>query len=150
MAIKVVLTNSSRVTKRTPELESDNNLDVRISRSTYQKLGSLIKNQNILEQYNNGELVGEYKRLLDDLNDLHLVKNYPDLAVDVVLSEGIEELDEYLGSLGIDIEYSYDKDTVNIGSWLSLEGRTDTRVLMDFSDNTYLTDSSGTEVLVRY
>lgn len=150
MAIKVVLTNSSRVTKRTPELESDNNLDVRISRSTYQKLGSLIKNQNILEQYNNGELVGEYKRLLDDLNDLHLVKNYPDLAVDVVLSEGIEELDEYLGSLGIDIEYSYDKDTVDIGSWLSLEGRTDTRVLMDFSDNTYLTDSSGTEVLVRY
>lgn len=150
MAVRVVLTNASRVTRRTPHEESDEDLDIRISRNTYQRLGSLIQNKLVQSMYENGNLPGEFVRLLEELNDLYLVKNYPELATDIELAPGIEELDEYLGSLGIDIEYHYDKDAVNIDQWLSIEEVSDVRVLMDPVDGTYLSDSDGAEILVRY
>jgi len=150
MAVKVVLTNASRVTKRLPEQESDLNEDIRINRNTYQQLGSLAQNKTLVTLYNEGKLAAEYIRLLDELNDLYIVKNYPELASEITLADYIEELDEYLGSLGVSIEYEYEKDKVNISPWLAVDRRTPTRVLTDETDNTYLTTSSGTEVLVRY
>ena len=150
MAIKVVLSNASRITRRTPAANTSVE-GIEMSRETYQKLGSLVKNKTILADYDAGRLTGEYKRLLDELNDLYLVKNYPQLSSGIVLSDHIVELDEYLGSLGIGIDYPYSKDSVNIPNWLDGNpDKTPVRYLVDTSDNTFLTANGGTEILVTY
>ncbi len=146
MPIKVTLHNSSKITKRTPNDRDDTGIG--ISRHTYQKLGSLIQNKELEQAYTDGTLPGEYVRLLDDLNDLYLKVNYPDLYPDLVIKEGIIALDEYLGNLGITQEYSYSKDTVNIPPWLSVDNKSGIRWLSDLSDDTILMD--GTEYLVSY
>jgi len=148
MAIKVTLSNASQVTRRTPTVQPTGM--VKMSRATYQKLGSLIKNKTITTQYENNELAGEYKRVLDELNDLYLKYNYPELAKGIAIKDGIVELDEYLGSLGIDTDYPYTKDTLDIPTWLESTDQTEYRILVDNTDNTYLTTNNGAEVLVVY
>ena len=148
MAIKVTLSNASQVTRRTPTVQDADTVEM--SRATYQKLGSLLKNKTLLTQYENNELVGEYKRILDELNDLYIKHNYPELGKDIVVKAGIAELDEYLGSLGIGIDYPYAKDALDIPAWLEGSSQTEYRILVDSRDNTYLTTSNGAEVLVVY
>ena len=148
MAIRVTLNNPSRITKRSPD-EAGEGLGV--SRMIYQNHGSLIKNKTIAADYDAGKLNGEYKRILDELNALYLVKNYPTLADGITLAPNIEAIDEYLGNLGLTQEYHYAKDTVDIPNWLDGDStRTEMRHLIDLEDGAYLTDSNGTEFLVRY
>ena len=146
--IHVKLTNPSKITKKDTTLDSDSN--VVLARSIYQNLGSLIKNTTILDDYNNGRLPQEYKRFLDEMNDLFIKLNYPELGKDIVVKEGIAETDEYLGDLGIIQEYFYSKDTVNIPAWLAIDSQTEYRILVDESDNTHLVDLSDDTVLVYY
>jgi len=88
-------------------------------------------------------------RVLDDLNNLYLKRNYPTKYSDLVTAPYIEELDEYLGSLGISVEYQYSKDAVDISPWITVEGGvTEIRVLVDYTDGTYLTYGEN-EILVR-
>ena len=146
--IKVKLTNPSNVTKKDVTLDADNSIVM--SRSIYQNLGSLIKNKTILDDYNNGRLPTEYVRFLDDMNDLFLKLNYPDLAVDLVVEEEIPAVDEYLGDLGISETYYYSKDTVDIPPWVITGAQGEYRILFDESDTTYLVDPSDGSVLVAY
>jgi len=146
MAIRVTLGNPSQVTRRTPKETGTDKLNM--SRATYQKLGSLVKNKSLVDDYDSGSLPAEYIRVLDELNNLFLKTNYPLLSGDLVIEPGIIELDEYLGTLGIDDNYRYSKDFVNIPAWMESEDPAEMRVLVDNSDNTYLTD--GTDVLVVY
>ena len=46
MAIKVTLSNASQVTRRTPAVQDVDT--VKMSRATYQKLGSLLKNKELI------------------------------------------------------------------------------------------------------
>ncbi len=145
MPIKVTLSGSGKVTKRTPNVEDG---VLGMSRHTYQMLGSLVQNRGLTDLYNNGELPKEYMRTLDDLNDLFLKANYPELHGDLEIKSGIMELDEYLGSLGLSEVYPYSKDIVNIPAWVSIEDRSEYRYLIDTSDDTVLMD--GDQVLVIY
>ncbi len=146
MPINVRLSNAARITKREPTATTALNL----SRSTYQKLGSLVQNKSLSSAYANGELTPEYVRVLDELNDLYLKTSYPMLYGHLVIEPGIVELDAYLGSLGIDEEYPYSKDAVDIPAWIEADSQTEYRILVDERDNTYLTTNNGSEVLVYY
>ena len=146
MAIRVTLGNPSQITARVPRDVPDTKLN--ITRATYQKLGSLVKNKTLVDDYDNGILPEEYVRVLDELNNLFLKKTYDILHGNLVIADGIEELDEYLGTLGIDDNYRYSKDFINIPSWIESEEPAIMRILTDETDDTYLTD--GTDVLVIY
>ena len=158
MAIKVTLSNASQVTRRTPTVQDVDT--IKMSRATYQKLGSLLKNKELIIRgidgsitggtYTDNELIGEYRRILDELNDLYIKRYYPELGKDIVIKDGIVELDEYLGTLGVGIDYPYAKDTLDIPAWLHVDSQTEYRILVDSRDNTYLTTNNGTEVLVVY
>jgi len=146
--IHVKLTNPSKITKKDTTLDSDSN--VVLARSIYQNLGSLIKNTTILDDYNNDRLPQEYKRFLDEMNDLFIKLNYPELGKDIVVKEGIAETDEYLGDLGVIQEYFYSKDAVDIPAWVTTDSQSEYRILVDESDNTHLVDLSDDTVLVYY
>jgi len=151
MAYKVTLKNPSKTTGKDPGLKNEASIDkpeVYMSRMTYQLLGSLFKNKTIFKDYNDGKLTKEYVRILDDLNDLHNSIYYPDLVVKEPTNE-TRALDEYLGSLGIDEEYPYSKDRVNIEQWLDDSLATPMRVIFDEDDDTYLYDPVDGTVLVR-
>lgn len=146
MAIKVTLGNTAKVTTRTPSVAGGGStkINLKIDRRTYQYLGSLVRNKTLLEQYNNGTLPKEYVRLLDELNVLY--ENNKGLSIPQPVAEGIKELDEYLGTLGVTEVYPYEKDMLNISPWMAIDDRAPYRVLTDTTDNTYLMD--GNEVLV--
>jgi len=158
MAIRVRLANKSQITKSLGEnLDSvttglDRNLIA--ERSIYQRLGSLVFNKTISDDYNNDRLPAEYKEFLDAMNALHAqIKTIGSSPDDIEYSSpgSIALIDEWLGSLGINLDYRYSKDFVNIPQWIDMEGgQTEYRILVDKSDNTYLTDSNGNEVLVSY
>jgi len=153
--IKVILQNRSEATVKQDNLSGG---DLLLSRATYQTLGSLIGNREIATRNQDGsytihyeKLTEEYTTFLEDMNNLWIHTYYPDLAILNNIPEptdAVKVADEYLGDLGIIRNYSYSKDTVNIGSWLDVESQASMRVLMDESDNTYLTDVD--EVLVVY
>lgn len=153
--IKVILQNRSEATVKQDNLSGG---DLLLSRATYQTLGSLIGNREIATRNQDGsytihyeKLTEEYTTFLEDMNNLWIHTYYPDLAILNNIPEptdAVKVADEYLGDLGIIRNYSYSKDTVNIGSWLDVESQASMRVLMDESDNTYLTDVD--EVLVLY
>ena len=142
MAIKVRLSNYGQITKRSPSGS------ITMSSYTYQALGSLVMARTLTSSYENGKLPGEYMRLLDELNALFLKRNYPEVHGDIVIAEGIEDLDEYLGSLGTTKEYPYVKDVINVPAWVNIEDRAEYRYLINTSDNTVLMD--GDQVLVSY
>ncbi len=148
MAYKVTLGNPSRTTQRKPDSDIDGEL--KFDRIIYQSLGSLVQNKKLLELYDENKIPLSYRRTLDELNDLYLKTNYPELATNIIVKEGIVSLDSYLGSLGIDVDYPYSKDIKNIPVWLDITFQSEYRILVDESDNTYLTDGGGTEVLVVY
>jgi len=151
MAIRVRLTNKSQVTKKQSEQSSQPSTDntLIMSRALYQRLGSLVANKTILDDYNNGKLPKEYVEFLDACEDINFNQSFPDAAQRTV-EPNWSLLDEYLGDLGTISEYAYSKDLVNIPEWLSSTEQSEYRVLMDTSDNTHLTDSSGAEILVSY
>ncbi len=149
MAVKVTLQNPSRITRRSPNSNTTTSTP-KFDRAFYQYLGSLVKDKTLLNDYENNAIPLEYRRMLDEMNDLHIKKNYPILGSETIIKDGIIALDEYLGSLGVDLTYPYEKDVVNIPAWLDVIEQAEVRVLVDMSDNTYLTDNNGTEFLVRY
>ncbi len=105
--MKVSLRNPSRVTSGiTTHNTSDNK--VYLDRSIYQRLGSLLKNKTILDDYNNGRLPKEFVKFLDIMNEI----NEGTAETEVIA------LDELLGSFGENIDYSYSKDFMNIANWL--------------------------------
>jgi len=154
MPYKVTLGNPSKTTRRRPGSDPIDGVSddgkISMSRLTYQALGSLVQNKKILELYNENKLPLEYLRTLDELNDLYLKRNYPGLYDGSMIKDGIVALDKYLGSLGVDIEYPYSKDAVDIAAWLYVESQTEYRILIDETDNTYLTDGSANVVLIYY
>jgi len=164
VAYKVTLGNPSRTTRRRPGSNpvdgSGDDGKLGMSRLTYQALGSLVQNKALINFDINGNITGgtytnkeiplEYVRVLDELNDLFLKKNYPELGEELVIKDGIVALDEYLGSLGVDIIYPYTKDITNIPAWLEIDSQTEYRVLVDLKDNTYLTKNNEREILVVY
>ena len=147
MGIKVTLGNAAKVTRRTPLVTDKETTEpsLKIDRRTYQYLGSLVKNKTLLENYLNGTLPREYIKLLDELNVLY--ENNKGLSDPQPVAEGVEELDAYLGSLGVTDTYPYEKDIQNISAWMQIEDRAPYRVLTDTTDNTYLVDGTS-EVLV--
>jgi len=149
MAVKVTLQNPSRITRRSPNSNTTTSTP-KFDRAFYQYLGSLVKNKTLLDDYQNEVIPLEYRRLLDEMSDLCTKRNYPLLGADIVIEEGIVALDEYLGTLGIDLTYPYEKDIVNISAWLEINSQTEYRILVDLKDNTYLTTSNGNEILVVY
>ncbi len=154
MPYKVTLGNPSKTTRRRPESDpvdgSGTGGTLDMSRLTYQSLGSLVQNKKLLELYNDNRLPLEYRRVLDELNDLYLKNNYGSLGAHIIVEDGIIALDEYLGTLGIGIDYPYSKDAANIDAWIDIASQTEYRILVDSRDNTYLTTNNGTEVLVVY
>ena len=141
MAVKVTLTNKAQVTS--PQYSKQDTTAIHMSRAVYQTLGSRTLNKTIIDKYDNEQLTKEYTDTLNDLNDLFLKKNYPTLAANIVVKEGIVEIDEYLGSLGVSQDYPYAKDIINIPAWL--DGNPDftpMRVLFT-SNNQYLVNSDG-------
>ena len=155
MGFKVRLSNPSKTTHKKPialhDLQINNESNIRFDRSTYQYLGSLVKNKDIVIMYKNGLLPPEYVRTLDELNLLFLKYTNPTTHGNIVIPKGITELDEYLSQLGISEEYPYSKDEVDIPEWLEFEKVPLIRVLVDPDDYTYLVcnDSGTEETLVR-
>jgi len=145
--IKVKLQNPSRLTRS--NVKKGDTASLILSRAIYQRLGSLEGNKDISEDYSNEAIPAEFRRLLDVFDDIQFNKSFPEALQRDVPAE-FTDLDIYLGSLGVTEEYHYGKDFVNITPWLDAEAQSEYRVLMDESDNTYLTDSNGTEVLVYY
>lgn len=148
MAIRVRLTNKSQPTKQSAESSSTDS-SILLSRSLYQRLGSLILNRNISLDYNNKTIPGEFVEMLDAFDTITQNQKFPNLPQTPV-DEHWLKLDEYLGDLGVTESYAYSKDTRDIPAWLDTEFRPDYRILVDVLDNTYLTDSNGDEILVIY
>ena len=135
MAVKVVLTNKSQQTHAltTPSTASDN--DVQMGRTVYQYLRSLVRNKGILDDYNNDRLPREFKNFLDSLDKKMQGEE---------VSDALNNLDEYLGSLGIESIYSFSKDMVNVEAWLDCMGQDNIRnVVTDESENVVV-DVAGT------
>lgn len=101
---QVILQNPSRVTK---DNFSTTNTKLLLSRSLYQRLGSLIQSKTISEDYANKTLPAEYITFLDKMDKVQ--SGTGDTAS--------IELDEYIGSLGVDTQYHYEKDTIDIPLW---------------------------------
>ena len=140
MALKVRLTNASRVLD-VPVTSDATTL--RMPRSVYQKLGSLIKNKTLLADYLANKLSPEYAKILYDLGVLY-DKKYYNNALEV--SVDIVALDEYLGALGSTEEYPYDKDAQSIAPWVGLDSRAAYRVLSTSNGSEILVD--GADILV--
>ena len=155
MAITVTLGNASKTTELSPtnitQVGIPGYIDLKFSRQFYQLLGSITKNRVLLDDFDRDLLPLEFVRFLDDMNALWLHTYYPLLAQEKNIkypSEEIIAIDEYLGRLGVDEDYFYSKDIVNIDSWIDPAHLDNERILIDITDNTYLTDSNGTEILV--
>jgi len=159
MAITVRLTNKSQITRPETDIASDDSL--LFSRAIYQILGSLIRNREMAtKDVDTGvitidwdKLPPAYAEFAEEMDRLWKHTFYPEL----VIAQGIPAplpstvlANEYLGDLGITTTYAYSKDIVNIPSWIDITEQSEYRVLIDDSDNTYLTDTNGTEILVSY
>lgn len=133
MAVIVVLSNKSTITKSLVEGDTD---QIILSRAVYQTLGSLVKNKNISSDYASGKLSSEFTELMDSLNVLF----ESGTAEDSIIA-----LDEYLGNLGVTVDYHYSKDQVNIPAWVSVDSQSVVRNLVD-QDGNYIKD--GEDFLV--
>jgi len=152
MAIKVRLTNKSQGTKPGVDSFTGSKLDdnILLDRNIYQRLSSLTKNKNILAEYNAGTLPPAYVEFLDRMDTLLIALNSNEPNTQIADSD-ILIINAYLGSLGETEQYAYSKDWVQVKDWIAIGiPQTEYRVLVDESDNTYLTDSNGTEVLIEY
>lgn len=131
--------------KAEQELKVDDN-ELMLDRLIYRRIGSLTDNKTLFTPADNDT---EFNRWLLDMNNLHNKKNYPLLAADLPEpTPDLIALDEYLGMLGVEEEYPFDSDTYYVESWIEGGVVSPERAIMDMSDNTYLTDSNGTEVLI--
>ena len=125
-----------------------NDDELLLDRLIYRKMGSLTDNK-VLQSPTSDD--SDFHRWLRDMNAYHNKIYYPGLtAGDPEPTPDLVALDEYLGSLGITEIYPFSQDTYKVESWITTESQPEYRVLTDKTDNTYLTDSSGTEVLVSY
>ena len=107
MGVKLV--NASRGITGTGVKKTDNGLTM--PRSIYQKLGSLVKNKTLINDYAQGDLNKEYIEFLDKMSSIEDGE------------EEMIEVDKYLGSLGLDEEYPYSKDYRGIPAWIEVLGQ---------------------------
>ena len=136
MAIKVVLTNKSQQTNKLVKISSTPNNDIQISRLVYQQFRSLIKNKTILDDFNNNRIPQEFKNILINLNSLLL---------DEDVSEEIIKLDAYLGGLGLDYNYHFKKDIIDIELWVEPQYTARTRNVIDRTNlDNVIVDIDGT------
>ena len=153
MPFKVILGNPSVTTDRSPEDHSSaKHKTLGMERIFYQKLGSLVSNRKLDILYAENKIPLEYRRFLDDMNELYLIyANDPNASHIDDVREGIVKIDDWLGTLGDTDEYPYQKDWMNVVDWLEApEYQSKYRVLVDLSDNTYLTFNNNKEILVSY
>lgn len=124
------------------------NKELSLDRLIYRRIGSITDNKSLVEPV---LPTTDFNRWLLDMNNLHLHKYYPLLAVNKPIpTPDVVALDEYLGTLGDTEVYPFSQDTYNQEVWLDIDSQTEHRILIDKSDNTYLTTNNGTEVLVVY
>ncbi len=117
-----------------------------LDRLIYRKIGSLTDNKLLVTPDSSDT---EFHRWLLDMNNLHNKRNYPLISAgDPEPTPDLVALDEYLATLGQTEKYPFPQDTYNVESWLEIDDPEPERVIVDTSDNTYLTDSNGTEVLI--
>jgi len=122
------------------------NDELALDRLIYRKIGSFTDNKVITTPPENDT---DFHRWLRDMNNLHNYKYYPSFAIKTPTPDLIA-LDEYLATLGVTDTYPFLQDTYDVAPWVTPDTQSVYRVLVDESDNTYLTDSAGTEVLVAY
>ncbi len=126
----------------TPSIGSD---ELLIDRLIYKRMASLTDNKNLTTPDTPDT---DFHRWLLDMNNLWQHKYYPLLHTGPTPTPDIKALDEYLGTLGVTETYPFSEDTFHLTDWLSQESRSEYRILVDITDNTYLTD--GDDVLVSY
>ena len=125
--------------------------ELQMSRGVYQLLGSLVKNRKILSDYDSNQLDSAYVNFLDRMNVLFDYVHLSPAGIPTPTPDtDIVEIDEYLGDLGVEQEYKYGKDRIDIASWLDSTAPSDIRYLVDTSDNTVLVDLSDNTYLARY
>ena len=125
MAITVRLGNRSQETSKLASIGEDTS--VKVSRIVYQGLRSLVQNKHILDDYNNGLIPKELVALYEDFSKINNGE-----TVDIE----IQKLDEYLGSLGVNQDYVYFKDTIYIEPWISASSQFFSRNVIDDSTGT--------------
>ncbi len=115
--------NSVAVQQRSDRSAQDNVLSEeaidtpQIPRFIYSKLGNLTNHKTIsLEDMETEQ--NEYKFFMMELN------RFFESEADI---DNIAALDEYLGSLGIDREYPFKDDTLNIPAWIEYGDKQDDR-----------------------
>jgi len=119
-----------------------------IDRLIYRKIGSRTDNK-VLQTPPAKD--SEFHRWLLEMDNLHIYKYYPSLHTGPIPTPDLIALDQYLGTLGVTEVYPFQDDTYHSEFWLDGDAtRTPVRYLVDASDDSLLTDSSGTEILVRY
>ncbi len=136
MAVRVTLTNKSQQTKSLAEKTSTNSLHM--SRTVYQQLRSLAKNKHISDSYNNGLLPEEFVSMLDEFNKLSSGES---------VGEDTQELNKYLGELGIAEIYPFTKDMISIPEWVTPNSQDVARNVITSqtgTDYNVVTDIGGT------
>lgn len=133
---------SSASTDRDTEL-NDNSLS--FDRQIYQRLGDLFQNRSLVTPVVPRD---NFDRWLLDMNKLSDAKTAGDISS---IDQSIIEFDEYLSTLNYtDNIYPFLQDFFETVPWLSIDSQTEFRILVDESDNTYLTDTNDEEVLVSF
>ena len=94
-----------------------------LGREVYKELGNLTKNRTIEVP---SEVLTKYDRFITDINDWTLGTAE---ATDEMLA-----IDEYLGSLGVDLEYPFSADIPEVVMWLDYLTTSKTRYVINGED----------------
>ncbi len=116
--------------------EGQANDDLILDRVTYKKLSSLTDNKIIQNPTGKDS---EYDRFLLDMDTILKGTN---------TDAGVALLDQYLGNLGVTIDYPFRDDTYGIESWIDVEDQSPTRnVIADISGVIYnvIAEEGGTD-----
>ena len=144
MGIKVVLTNKSQQTRELTNNSTILGNDIHMSRFVYQYFRSLAKGKTISYDYQNRLIPKEMVSVLDKLSDLH---------EGIEVEDNIHKLDEYLGSLGVDEEYFFSKDVIQIEDWSKYIDQNPTRNVLDdlnSIEQNVIANIDGTDYNVSY
>ena len=139
MAIRVTLGNASQLTERLSVELPDAPDHIKMGRSVYQYLRSLKNAKEIVHDVDVHQVTSELIELFEAFNDKQ--------AGESIDSE-FEKLDEYLGDLGIEVDYYYSKDIIDIEPWIETTNQSPTRnvvykdTVTDITYNVVYTDNT--------
>ena len=140
MAIRVVLTNKAQQTTELANTSNLTNNDIQLSRLVYQYFRSLAKNKTILFDYDNGLIPKELVKILD---------SFSEIQEGIEVSTAMQKLDEYLGELGVDTDYFFNKDIISIEDWFNHTDPAAARQVIDTTNNVVI-DIDGTNYNIMY